>query len=87
MSLVQTSWAHGQAVQADMSKVKCFHCLKVVTLVRNAPTSPKVQKGNSKRGSSRKLERAKVKERCMSWQRRMLRSRVRCTPMMSGDGG
>jgi hypothetical protein len=33
----------------------------LVTLVRNAPRSPKVQQENSKRSPSRKLERAKVK--------------------------
>ena len=43
-----------------------FIAPSLVTLVRNAPTSPKVQQGNSKRSPSRKLGRAKVKERCMS---------------------
>ena len=75
VSLVRTSRAHGQAVQGRYEQGESvFIAPSLVTLVRNAPTSPKVQQGNSKRSPSRKLERAKVKERCMSWQRRMIMS-------------
>ena len=61
VSLVQTSWAHGQAVQADMSKVKCFHCSKFSHTGAQCPDKPKGTTGKQQKRPEPKAGKSKGK--------------------------
>ena len=72
MSLVRTSWAHGQAVQGRYEQGEVFFIAPSLdTLVRNAPTG---STGKQQKKPQPKAGKSKGKGKMHVWQRRMIMS-------------